>query len=87
MQSLQFSDEIQREFSLPNSGSPLSNRQRQFWRRDVIAARGSPMRTWVRVAVTLQCYWIFCARTYERKGEAETYPSSKTAGIFTANRV
>src|SRR5205823_13258209 len=54
---------IWREFSLANSSSPLSNHQRQFSRPDVTAARGSPTRTWVRAAATLQRYWIFYAKT------------------------
>src|SRR5206468_12336598 len=54
---------VQSEFSRRNSDLHLANPLRTSWRRDVIAPRGSPMRTLVRAAaMPLRC-WIFCART------------------------
>src|SRR5206468_1948324 len=56
-------ERVQSEFSRRNSDLHLVNPLRTSWRRDVIAPRGSPMRTLVHAAATPVLCWTFCART------------------------
>src|SRR5438874_10316606 len=57
-----FLERVQSELSQRNSDFHLANPLRILWRRDVIAPRGSPMRTWGLAAATPQRFSIFCAR-------------------------
>jgi UDP-2,3-diacylglucosamine pyrophosphatase LpxH len=57
-----FPDAIRRQFSQLKSDFHLANRLTNPWRRDVIARRGCPTRTWARVGRTRAHCSISCAK-------------------------